>query len=138
MRLYVVLLVGAAMIAAACGSSVGRGAALYRQQNYIEAAEAFERTQNRLATMDAADRARYGLYRGLTLMALGDLRGAERWLDYAEAQQLSQPGLLAEDERALLTKGRRDLTQQRQANWPKPTPRWTQSVAVTSDGSGAE
>lgn len=138
MRLDVLLLVGAAMIAAGCGSSVGRGSALYRQQNYIEAAEVFERTQSRLATMDAADRARYGLYRGLTLMALGDLRGAERWLDYAEAQQRSQPELLAEDERALLTRGRRDLSQQLQANWPKPAPRWTQRVAATSDGSGTE
>ena len=138
MRLEVPLLVAAAMIVVGCGSSIGRGTSLYQQQSYIEAAEVFERTQSRLATMDPVDRTRYGLYRGLTLMALGDLRGAERWLDYAESQQRLQPGLLAEDERAMLTNGRRNLTQQLQANWPKPAPRLTQSVAATGDGSGTQ
>ena len=132
------LLLGTALIAMGCGSSIGRGTALYRERNYIEAAEVFERTQNRLATMDAADRARYGLYRGLTLMAVGDLRGAERWLDYAEAQQRAQPTLLANDERAMLAQGRRELAQQLQARWPRPEPRMIQSVAATTDGVGAE
>src|SRR5271157_5898121 len=131
MRVSSLLLVTVAITTIACGSSVGRGTTLYRQQSYIEAAEVFERTQNRLAGMDPVDRARYGLYRGLTLMALGDLRGAERWLDFAEAQERSQPGLLASDERAMLTHGRTDLGARRQANWPKPQPRWTQSVATT-------
>jgi hypothetical protein len=138
MRYQTLLLLGSLFVAAGCGSAVGRGTALYRQQNYIEAAEVFERTQNRLATMDLADRARYGLYRGLTLMALGDLRGGERWLDYAEAQQRAQPGLLQEGERALLTRGRIELTQQLQASWPKPEPHWTQSVAATTNASGDE
>ncbi len=121
-----------------CGSSIGRGTTLYEQQSYIEAAEVFERTQNRLASMDPDERARYGLYRGLTLMALGDLRGAERWLDYAEAQERNQPGLLARDERAMLTHGRMDLGERRQATWPKPEPRWTQGVAATTTSSGGE
>jgi len=125
-------------MATGCGSSIGRATSLYHQQNYVEAAEVFERTQNRLAAMDSVDRARYGLYRGLTLMALGDLRGAEPWLDYAEAQQRGQSGLLAQDEREMLTRGRRDLTQQRQANWPKPEPRWIRSVAATTDSPSSE
>ena len=100
------LLICLVLSASACGSPIGRGTTLYEQQSYIEAAEVFERTQSRLLGMDPADRARYGLYRGLTLMALGDLRGAERWLDYADAQERAQPGLLASDERAMLTHGR--------------------------------
>jgi hypothetical protein len=115
---------------AACGSSVGRGATLYRQQNYIEAAEAFERTQDRLATMEPGDRARYGLYRGLTFMALGDLRNAERWLDYAELQQRAQPAILAQDERDLLARGRVELSQRVRDAWPKPERDSTQGLAI--------
>jgi tetratricopeptide (TPR) repeat protein len=121
-----------------CGSSIGRGTTLYQQQSYIEAAEVFERTQSRLTMMDPVERARYGLYRGLTLMALGDLRGAERWLDYAEAQEHGQPGLLAREERAMLTHGRMDLGERRQAEWPKPEPHWAQGVAATTTASDSQ
>jgi tetratricopeptide (TPR) repeat protein len=103
----------------ACGSAVGRGTSLYQQQNYIEAAEAFERTQGRLATMQPDERARYGLYRGLTFMALGDWKGAERWLDYSEALQRTQPNLLPADERQLLARGRREKMARRHA-WLRP------------------
>jgi hypothetical protein len=120
------------MAAPACSSSVGRGTTLYQQRSYVEAAEVFERTQSRLAGMDAVDRARYGLYRGLSLMALGDLRGAERWLDYSEAQERAQPGLLSKDEQAALTHNRSDLGERRQASWPRPQPDWAQGVARTS------
>jgi tetratricopeptide (TPR) repeat protein len=107
-------------LSVACGSAVGRGTALYQQQNYIEAAEAFERTQGRLVTMQPDERARYGLYRGLTFMALGDWKGAERWLDYSEALQRTQPNLLPANERQLLARGRRELTQRIREAWPKP------------------
>jgi hypothetical protein len=115
---------------AACGSSVGRGAVLYQQHNYIEAAETFERTQSRLALMEPGDRARYGLYRGLTFMALGDLRNAERWLDYAELQQRAQPAILAQNERELLHRGRLELSQRVRDAWPKPERGSTQGLAV--------
>ena len=136
MRFTSLILVCIAMTG--CGSSLGRGTTLYQQQSYIEAAEVFERTQSRLASMDPEERARYGLYRGLTLMALGDVRGAERWLDYAETQERTQPGLLARDERAMLTHGRLDLGERRQATWPKPEPRWAQGVAATTTTSDSQ
>jgi hypothetical protein len=136
MRLSSLILV--CIVMTGCGSSIGRGTTLYQQRSYIEAAEVFERTQNRLASMDPIERARYGLYRGLTLMALGDLRGAERWLDYAEAQEHSLPGLLARDERTMLTQGRMDLGERRQATWPKPEPRWAQGVAATTTSSDTQ
>jgi len=132
MRCLTLLLLGAILFTAGCGSCVGRGVALYQERSYIEAAEAFERTQSRLSTMETADRARYGLYRGLTFIALGDLRRGEQWLDYAEAQQQARPNLLGQDERAMLARGRVDLNQQLQAILPKPDPQWTQSVAATS------
>ena len=129
-----------ALILSACGSSVGRGTVLYQQQNYIEAAEAFERTQDRLTVMDPGDRARYGLYRGLTFMALGDLRNAERWLNYAELQQRSQPGIIAQNERDLLHRGRLELRLRVRDAWPAPERDSTQGLAVRtspSDGSQA-
>lgn len=119
-------------LSVACASPVGRGTTLYHQQNYIEAAEAFERTQERLATMKPVERARYGLYRGLTFMALGDLRGAERWLDYADAQQRTQPIVLPDNERDLLTLSRRELSQRIHDSWPKPANNITQGVAASA------
>lgn len=136
MRTPILLLLASVLSCAGCGSScIGRGVALYEERNYIEAAEAFERTQNRLATMQPVERVRYGLYRGLTLIELGDLRGGERWLDYADAQQRVQPNLLEADERVLLARGRVELAQRLQAIWPKPESHWTQGVAATTNGA---
>jgi len=123
---------GCLAVTLACSSAVGRGTTLYQQQNYIEAAEAFERTQERLVTMKPVERARYGLYRGLTFMALGDLRGAERWLDYADGQQRTQPSLLPAKERDLLARARRELSQRIHDSWPKPENSINQSVAASS------
>jgi hypothetical protein len=119
-------------LSVACGSAVGRGTALYQQQSYIEAAETFERTQERLVTMKPVERTRYGLYRGLTFMALGDLRGAERWLDYADAQQRTQPVALPDNERELLARGRRTLSQRIHDSWPKPANSIAQGVAASA------
>jgi hypothetical protein len=116
----------------ACGSAVGRGTALYQQRSYIEAAEAFERTQGRLVTMEPVERVRYGLYRGLTFMALGDLRGAERWLDYADAQQRTEQQLLPDNERDLLVRARHELSPRIHDSWPKPENSIAQSVAASA------
>ncbi len=124
--------VTALLLSTGCGSPVSRGTVLYRQQNYIEAAEAFEHTQGRLVAMEPVERARYGLYRGLTFIALGDLRGAERWLDYAEAMQRAQPTLLPVEDRALLARARLDLTVKLRAGWPKPDHDISQGVAASS------
>ena len=116
----------------ACGSAVGRGTALYEQRSYIEAAEAFESTQGRLVTMKPVERVRYGLYRGLTFMALGDLRGAERWLDYADEQQRTQPKLLPDNERDLLVRARHELSQRIHDSWPKPENSIARGVAASA------
>jgi tetratricopeptide (TPR) repeat protein len=88
----------------ACGSSqyVNRGAELYAGGYYIEAAEVFERTEKRLDQASAAEQAQYGLYRGATLLALGDSRRARRWLRYSERLLQSDAGLLSEEERDML------------------------------------
>ena len=81
---------------------VARGADLYAGGHYIEAAEVFERTETRLPQASTADRARYGLYRGATLLALGDTLRAGNWLSYTLAIVRSDPSALSEEENTML------------------------------------
>lgn len=104
--LALVLLVG---LVSACSGYVKRGSALYADGRYIEAAEVFERTEARLDESNPRQQAEYGLYRGLTLLVLGDAPGARRWLSYAYAVEQSHPGVLRGNRRALLDHGWGDL-----------------------------
>jgi len=89
--------------AAGCGGHyVARGSALYDDGRYVEAAEVFEQTEQRLATSTNTERARFGLYRGATFLKLGDVPHAVRWLGYARSINKSDPGALDADEEALL------------------------------------
>jgi hypothetical protein len=84
------------------GHYVNRGADLFADGRYVEAAEVFERTQDRLGRSDAVEQARYGLYRGATLFVLGDFAHAQSWLTYAYEVERVNPGVLGSDERAFL------------------------------------
>jgi hypothetical protein len=87
----------------ACTYFVSRGSDLYNQGRYIEAAQVLEQTEYRLASSEDPDEhAEYGLYRGATLLRLGDLDGAQHWLTYAQQWELRHPGALRPDERDLL------------------------------------
>jgi hypothetical protein len=99
---------------------VTRGADLYAGGYYVEAAEVFERTEARLATSSRDDRARYGLYRGATFLALGDSPSAERWLNYSEDQLRAESGALSDEERVMLERARQAVAKRRPAP-PPPT-----------------
>jgi hypothetical protein len=74
------------MCIALCGcgeAALNRGADFYMQQRYIDAAQVFEHAERSLTNYGADDRARYGLYRGATLFALGDTDRARHWLTYS-------------------------------------------------------
>ena len=86
----------------ACSTSVRRGAALYADGRYIEAAEVFERNEYQLASLSAPQQAEYGVYRGVTLHALGDTANARRWLTYAKDVERASPGSLSASGRAML------------------------------------
>jgi hypothetical protein len=86
----------------ACTFYVHRGSDLYYQGRYIEAAQVLEQTESRLTEADAVERAEYGLYRGATLLRLGDLDGALRWLEYARLWESRYPGALDAQQRELL------------------------------------
>lgn len=104
-------LAGLACVLGGCGHYVQRGEALYRDHRYIEAAEAFERTESKLSSSTSEDRAEYGLYRGLTFLYLDDLDGARTWLGYAYSIVQTAPGALQREERALLGRGFVELDQ---------------------------
>jgi len=86
----------------ACTHYVSRGSDLYFQGRYIEAAQVLEQTEARLGEAEPNERAEYGLYRGATLLRLGDLDGALHWLEYAREWQRKEPGSLRADEQDLL------------------------------------
>jgi tetratricopeptide (TPR) repeat protein len=104
-------MVALTVLLAACGGSVRRGATLYSDGRYIEAAEVFERTERQLNEMSPRERAEYGVYRGMTLLVLGDLRHAHRWLTYAYQVEQYAPGSLGSDRRSLLERGWYELGQ---------------------------
>jgi len=85
-----------------CTFYVSRGSDLYSQGRYIEAAQVLEQTESRLTDAEPDEHAEYGLYRGATLLRLGDLDGALHWLEYAQSWEQRHPGSLRADERELL------------------------------------
>jgi hypothetical protein len=95
----------------ACSSYVKRGEVLYADGRYIEAAEVFERTEGRIGEASLKQKAEYGMYRGLTLLVLGDLNNARRWMNYAYGVERAAPGSLSSDRRALLDRGWYELGQ---------------------------
>ena len=91
------------LLGAACGSHfVTRGTALYEDGHYVEAAEVFERTEQRLSASSSAERARFGLYRGATFLKLGDVPHAARWLGYSRSIVTQHPDALGKSDAALL------------------------------------
>lgn len=76
-------ILGSCMTSGCSGSCVNRGAALYEQGRYIDAAQVFEHNERFLADYHDDERIRYALYRAATMSALGDRIAAERWVAYA-------------------------------------------------------
>ncbi|MCC6217091.1 MAG: hypothetical protein IT376_19690 [Polyangiaceae bacterium] len=126
---------------ASCTAYVKHGGALYAEGRYVEAAEVFERTEYRLPAEGPREQAEYGLYRGLTLMALGDLDRAERWLTYAYEVEQHTPGALVAERKALLQRGWAELRLRAAREAPDARAVGAASAApsapVGSAGSGA-
>lgn len=104
----------------ACSSSVRRGAALYADGRYVEAAEVFERNEYQLRALSPQQQAEYGVYRGVTLHALGDTANARRWLTYAHDVERATPGSLSAGGRALLDRALAALDTVRPASPARP------------------
>jgi hypothetical protein len=87
-----------AWVVCGCSHYLARGSDLYYQGKYIDAAHVFQNSEHRMSSAPLEERAEYALFRGCTLLRLGDLAGAERWLGYAQATETS----LDKSERNLL------------------------------------
>lgn len=116
----------------ACEGYVRRGSTLYADGRYIEAAEVFERTEERLPESTPREKAEYGLYRGMTLLVLGDLDNARRWLGYAYQMERAQPGTLRHDRRVLLDRGWFELDRRYQREAPNATERPEIATTINS------
>lgn len=117
-RWLVALLAG--LWTSACGPQyVARGADLYAGGHYIEAAEVFERTESRLEDSPPEERARYGLYRGATLLALGDAPRAELWLAYSDGLLRQDGRALSAEERVMLVRARAALARRPELGTPR-------------------
>ena len=109
-------------ISTACGAGhyVQRGADLYGEGRYVEAAEVFERSEPRLGRAPIRERAAYAAYRGANFVALGDLRHADLWLTVASAIERKKPGTLSGDERSFLDGAWRALNRRMPVTPPAP------------------
>lgn len=123
------------MFGAACGGHyVARGSELYADGRYVEAAEVFEKTEQRLAESPSDERARFGLYRGATFMKLGDGARAARWLGYSRAIVKTDPGALGSSDLALLDASLKALASARPA---APASATEAELATAPSASGA-
>lgn len=110
-RTSTLVLAGALLVlTSACGGHfVTRGSALYADGHYVEAAEVFEQTEERLTQSSNRDRARFGVYRGATFLKLGDVQHAARWLGYARSIVRVDSDALDDDDLVLLDDSLRAL-----------------------------
>lgn len=92
-----------------CGSTLGGAVHELELGNYPAALARLRRLEATSAGYDAADRARYALYRGLSHLAVGDAAAADRWLTYAKRAVDQRPGLLGPAERGRLLQARRSM-----------------------------
>lgn len=97
-RLVVSVVVLLAWMAGGCTGSFGAGVRDYDHGRYPEAMARMREAEPGASTMGHRDRARYALYRGLVLLALGDIEGARRWLGVAHRAVEAEPSLLADDD----------------------------------------
>jgi hypothetical protein len=84
------------LASAGCGGSFGAGVRDYDHGRYPEALEELRSVECDAATWSSASRARYALYRGLTLLALGARPAAVHWLGEAKRALDEEPMLLSD------------------------------------------
>jgi hypothetical protein len=100
---------GCALLSGCTMTYVQRAETAYDEGRYLEVAEQLAKREADMPNTTSGQRARYGVYRGLSLLRLGDYDGAERWLSYARGleQQLN------DEQRAKLDAGVAELSELR-------------------------
>jgi hypothetical protein len=119
-------------LVSSCASATQRGQTLYVEGRLIEAAEVFEHCEESLNRYNPRERVSYGLYRGVTLLRLGDLDGAGRWLHFAQQAESHEPGSIAPEDVLTLKLALSDLDRRRSLTTPAVDP-WTDVVAHAAE-----
>ena len=97
------------LLAGCAAPWLSRAESAYDEGRYLEVAEDLARHEKEIDGMPDSQRARYGLYRGLALMKLGDHGGARRWLGYARDVQDKDDGALDDTQESRLEGGWTEL-----------------------------
>jgi hypothetical protein len=105
---------------------------MYADGRYVEAAEVFERTERGLRNLSPSDQACYGLYRGMTFLALGDFRHARQWLSFGYKVEKKHPGALGTDQRRLLDRAWIQLASRSYAPLPSGANRQVAAATVAA------
>src|SRR5262245_59337966 len=85
-----------------CGGPLDRAMDAFEEGRYPDAVGDFRRSERQFGRFSPNRRAHYALYRGLTHLAVGDARQADRWLSYAKGALDRDPDLFDDDERGRL------------------------------------
>jgi hypothetical protein len=93
----------------ACGGPLAEGKAEFRAGHYPRAKQIFASLEDQSRGYDEADRAEYALYRGVTLLALGDRAQAGVWLREVKAIEDTRPGTLPREDALRLKTGLESL-----------------------------
>jgi len=83
---------------AACGGALAEGQSQFDRGSYPAAKQTFAAAENESRAWSETKRARFALYRGLTLGALGDQAQAGVWLREAKSIEDGHPGSLTPEE----------------------------------------
>jgi hypothetical protein len=103
MRVLAVIMLCSSMVA--CGGALAEGQSQFDKGRYPEAKQTFAAAEAESRTWSDERRARYALYRGLTLGALGDRAQAGVWLHEAKAIEATHPGSLSTEDAQRLRLG---------------------------------
>jgi hypothetical protein len=87
----------------ACGGPLVDAETQFAKGHYPTAHQELVALEGESRSWSGADRAEYALYRGLTLIALGDRGRASEWLLEAKAAEDERPGSLRHDDARRLT-----------------------------------
>lgn len=98
-----------------CGSYLGSAQRAYHEGRYLEAAEDLGDHEADVPRLEPAKQANYGLYRGLSLMKLGDHEAAGQWLNFAADVEKKRPGSLLPAQRRELEDARDKLAKTAEA-----------------------
>jgi hypothetical protein len=100
---------GVALFSFGCVSPLGGAVRAYEQGRYPQAMDELCAVEAGTRRSGSAEAARYALYRGLTHLALGDLRATRFWLGRLEQTMAAYPRLLSADDAQRLASARAHL-----------------------------